>query len=129
MHYEFEINGLDNRHIVEILDFDKETVANCVNLFVLSGIEAIKSAFHQEYKPNFRTLRNLTKNLIESKRNSSEIFAFIKKFLATNANFGNKISQNYLILFPYTVLYGFFYRNIKASESGFFYTLRKVLKS
>jgi hypothetical protein len=129
MHYEFEINGLDNRHIVEILDFDKETVANCVNLFVLSGIEAIKSAFHQEYKPNFRTLRNLTKNLIESKRNSSEIFAFIKKFLATNANFGNTISQNYLILFPYTVLYGFFYRNIKASESGFFYTLRKFLKS
>jgi ADP-heptose:LPS heptosyltransferase len=129
MHYDFEINGLDNRQIVEILNFDRETVVNCINAFVLSGIEAIKPAFHEEYKPNFQTLWNLTKTLIENKRNSSEIFAFIRKFYFINAKFGNGISRNFSILFLYTMLYGFFYRNIKASESGFFYNLRKFLKS
>jgi hypothetical protein len=129
MHYDFEINNLDNSQIIEMIDFDKQKVKNCVKIFIGKGLKATKLEFHQSYKPNVFHLKNLTKILIESKKNSADIFRFIKNFVKTNKQCSNKITSKYLLLFPYTIIYGLFYRNIKASESGFFYTLRKFVKS
>jgi hypothetical protein len=129
MHYDFEINGLDNRHILELVNFDKLKVVNCVNKVLASSFEAAKDIYQQDYKPNFLHLKNITKSVIGSKYQSNEIFEFTKNYIEMNYKQGNKISQIPSLLLYFMQFYGFFYRYIQSSESGFFYTLRKFSKA
>jgi ADP-heptose:LPS heptosyltransferase len=129
MHFDFQINQLDNNHILEMVDFDKIKVISCVEEVMSNGLKATKAIYQQEYKPNFLHLKNLTKSLIGSKNQSSMISEFTRNYIVINDKQNNKISESTSFLCFYMKLYGLFYRYIQSSESGFFYVLRKVIKT
>ncbi len=129
MHYDFEVNGLETGHILEMTDFDKSRVIDCVISAIENGMEKARKTYHQIYRPGFFDLKNITSNLIYDRKSTHAIETFIRNYVEKNQAAGNKISRKYFFLFPYVYLYGFFYRHIQASERGVFFQLRKFTKS
>jgi len=129
MHYDFEVNQLDNSHIIELVEFDKKRVVECVLSVINERVAVAKEKFHQTYKPNYFNLKNITKGLIAEKKSSGEISKFIKNYVKKNQEAGNKISGKYVYLYAYTYIYGYFYRNIQATEAGIFFDIKKIIKA
>lgn len=129
VHYDFQINHLDNSQIVEMIEFNERKTVECVLSVIENGVSETKPKFHQDYQPGYFDLKNNTKGLIGGKENLGEIVKFIKNYVEKNQESGNQISAKYLYLILYTYIYGFFYRNIQATETGLFFYLRKIFKA
>ena len=52
MHYDFEVNMLDNRHIIELIEFDEQQVVDCVKYFLENDIEKSKIETYKNEKDN-----------------------------------------------------------------------------
>ncbi|HRH41389.1 MAG TPA: hypothetical protein PKY82_07055 [Pyrinomonadaceae bacterium] len=124
IHFDFELNNLDFSQVIEMTNFDESKVVDCVESILSTGIEKNKPKFHQNYKPTYHNLSELSKAIRAEERSFKEVLDFIKNYVATNRKVGNRISLKYLFL----IAYSYYHCNIRASKEGFFFQIRKFFK-
>lgn len=124
IHFDFELNNLDTSQVLEMVNFDESKVVDCVESILKIGIEKTKPKFHQNYKPTYHNLSELSKAIRAEERSFKEVLLFIRNFVKTNQKAGNRISLKYLFL----IAYSYYYCNIRDSKEGFFFQIRKLFK-
>jgi len=50
--YDLHMNGLDNRHIIEILSFSERNIIDCILLVLKGDFTGAKEKYHEEYVPS-----------------------------------------------------------------------------
>ncbi len=95
IHYDLEINKLDNSKVIEITDFEFEKIYSCIQLLLINEFKEVKKEFHQNYKPRLSHLYTVTNNLVSNKYSLLRIFKFAVEFKKTNTNRNNKIDLNF----------------------------------
>jgi hypothetical protein len=124
VHYDFELNNLDNSNLIEMLKFDPKTVVECLISILENGPEKTKLTFHEEYKPNSYNIEAIARLLFWEDKSFFEVLSFARKYVKANKKRGNRISLKYV----YFVIYAYYYCHIRASEKGLFFQIRRVLK-
>lgn len=95
IHYDFELNGLDNSHIIEMIDYDAEKVVACLRAMICQSVEKAKVDFHQTYKPNKDNFYALVKALTVHNANISTIFKFTTMYVKHNKELNNPVQLTY----------------------------------
>lgn len=95
VHFDFEINNLDNSHILEMINFDVHKTVNSIETALEYGILDAKLKFHQEYKPSIFNLNNNVMKLVWLKFSLLELINYINSFLEENRVLKNEIKLNF----------------------------------
>jgi ADP-heptose:LPS heptosyltransferase len=96
VHFDFEINNLDNSHILEMINFDVIKTVECIEAFLKVGILETKLKFHQEYKPSIFNLKNNVMKLVWQKFPILELRNYIERYLEENRFLKNEIQLNFI---------------------------------
>jgi hypothetical protein len=99
VHFDFEVNGLDNSMIIEMTEYNSNTLCKCIKALITEDFLAVKNIYHQSYKPNSEHLYMLTKDLIHRKYRIPSIIRFANRFIEYNSAHNNKLKINYFDYF------------------------------
>jgi hypothetical protein len=91
VHFDFEINKIDNSHIIELIDFDVNKTIDCIESALQNGIFQTKLKFHQVYKPSIFNLKNNIMKLVWLKFSLKELINYVESFLNENKFLNNEI--------------------------------------
>lgn len=94
VHFDFEINKIDNSHIIELIDFDVNKTIDCIESALQNGIFQTKLKFHQVYKPSIFNLKNNIMKLVWLKFSLKELINYVESFLNENKFLNNEIELN-----------------------------------
>ncbi|MFV0606873.1 MAG: glycosyltransferase family 9 protein [Niabella sp.] len=110
---DFKRHGLPTSTLVEIFNFDKDTVHDCVDTFIKDGIEASRKKFHQNLPESFLTTEHIVYNLL-CYLNIKGIREHIKimKSVYGNHNAINKAVKKAIAGFPLKLLRNFYTNRI-----------------
>ena len=115
VHFDFEINNLDNSHIIELIDFNIIKAIECTESVLQNGIYQTKLRFHQVYKPNIFNLKNNVMKLVWLRFKLKELGIYVDSFLHENNFLKNEIKLSILDkwLIILKSLFIFYYHNTK----------------
>jgi hypothetical protein len=117
MNYDFKLSNLDNKHIIELLQYDQDLVVKILIESFNSDWFAMKSIYNQEYKPTIDHFNNILFKLCLEETNYKEILNYIK----SAKNFISKMDRIYTIN-TYMAYFNMIYFRLYA-------TLKKIKKS
>ena len=120
VHYDFALNGLDNRHIIEMIKFDSDIVIKCIRSILDKGVEATKSTYHQNYKPSLNNFEYIIGLQVYYRESIFKIIKSTRLFLRRTEELGNIIKVNY-----FSYLKRLIYLKISMSENSLILCLRK----
>lgn len=123
VNFDFEINGLDNGHIIEMTDYDRESVLRCIRSVFQQGVPASRREFNQAYKPNKYSLQALAKMLVELGVPGKAIWRFMKGYIRENREFHNVIRLNRLYF-----LFRLSYWKVYHSRNKYVMKMRRTIK-
>lgn len=124
IHYDFELHNLNADHIIEMFEYNTNSIINCINSILKIGTEKTKPEFHQLYRPNYYNLKASIELFSKLRKNPVQIFLFARKYVNENKKLGNQISGAYLLL----IIRLFCFYTGRNSKEGFFFQLRKFIK-
>lgn len=96
VHFDFELNNLDNSRIIEMGEFDFNNICRCIWSLLSEDFLEVKKKFHENYKPNTEHLYIQTRALIYKNYSLLNIIVFAYKFIACNYRHKNKLELNYV---------------------------------
>ena len=82
VHHDFEINGLDTSHIIEIKDDRLEQVVNVINAIMTGEFAQVKDRYHQKNIPGYRDFKKIVEQLVKDRYSYREIMDFAKRYVA-----------------------------------------------
>lgn len=98
VNFDFEINGLDNSHIIEMTDFTENDVVCCITHVVNHGITASRSIYNQDCRPNHYNLTLNLRRLVWQKYPLNAIYSYARNFVSENRRFGNDLNIGILTI-------------------------------
>jgi hypothetical protein len=101
VHFDFEVNKLDNSNVIELIEFDFNKICECVLSLLTEDFSKIKKLFHQNYKPSSDYLYRFSEDLINKKYNILNVIRFACCFIGYNSKHKNKIKINYIDYFNF----------------------------
>ena len=101
IHFDFAVNHINNSSVIEIIDFDEDSVRKSIELILNNDFSKVKSQIHQDYKPTAEDLLILTNKLNFFEIRIKDIALFIFHYILFNYK-----KRNYLKVNP------FFYCNM-----------------
>lgn len=120
VHFDFEINEIDNSHVVEIVEYDEAKLEHILHEYFKNGITNVKAIYHQEYKPDFYYLKKCVSQLLYLKKSNADIFQMVKLYKKK----AGTISINYPALFFHILT-----SKIKDSDNAIYLGVKKLIKS
>lgn len=94
VNFDFEINGLDNKHIVELVDFTAEHVVECLDSILESGIGVTRKTYNQDYRPNRYNLRYNLRRMVWLNYSLKQLYHYARNFVLENGRYGNALPIN-----------------------------------
>jgi hypothetical protein len=113
--YDFKIHKLDSSRIVELVEFDREKVIQCINGLISQPISKVKKQYQQEYKPGIVHLELVITRLMGTGASLETLLKFYKNFFREN-----KLKKN-LIGYPKNKIYEIYWNahaNTQLSEKN-----------
>ncbi len=112
LNFDFQIHGLNNSHVIEMVDYNPEKVIACLETVFNSGTELARKKFNQEYKPS---VSNLNKVAYYMHFNNESIFSIIR--FAYNYKKRNSERDNHLSVSIFIFSFKWLYKKIRFSIS------------
>lgn len=81
VHHDFEINGLDTGHIIEIKDDRAEHVIEVINAIFTNEFAQVKNRYHQKNIPGYRDFKKIVEQLVKDGYSYAEIMDFTKRYV------------------------------------------------
>ncbi len=109
---DFKRFGIDDTFLIELLEFQKEKVIECIRL-ALTDFSASKVQYHQTFPINFRTTRSIVYNLLcyrEFKAISRHI-RINREVFGYRRTFYKEVLVGFLI-FPFRLVRNFIYKRL-----------------
>lgn len=94
VHFDFEINKLDNSKIIEIIEFDFNKIFRCINSILSEDFSEVKKKYHQDYRPNNDNLNRFSEDLVNRDYSLLKILGYAYNYIGYNNKHGNKIKVN-----------------------------------
>jgi len=89
IHFDFEINGLDNSTVIEMINYDPDIVCNCVQSLLTEDFSKVKKRYHQDYKPGKEHLYAHVKLLLNMNYSLFKILRFVSAYKKYNSRHNN----------------------------------------
>lgn len=120
VHYDFEINKIDNSQLIELVDYDERKIENVLQDYFSNGIIVAKAKHHQSYKPGYYYLKEIIRALIYQKKSRKDIYKMIRLYRSSV----DKFSINYLDFFYQIYIY-----RLKNSDNKIIQFVKRIIKS
>lgn len=126
MNYELAINGVDNSHIIEMINYDNELVAGCIDHILDKGLADARPQFNQSYNPTYPHIEYVARILFDNQKGFFEVLGIAKRYFRKNRKEGNPIPVFYPWVFCRLLVFKIrFSRNILVIETRNFF--RKLI--
>ncbi len=89
--FDFVVNGIDNDHILEMVDFDGRKIVACILTVIDSGMMSARPTFHQVYRPGLQDMENNLRRLVWLNCTIFELLEYTKRFVMENRLCGNPV--------------------------------------
>ncbi|MGB4938040.1 MAG: hypothetical protein WBO30_13570 [Ferruginibacter sp.] len=114
VHFDFEVNGIDNPPVLEMVEYDEANVLQVLTDVFGQGMQPAKLVHHQHYFPGYYYLKKHIRILISKRRSSKLIFNMIKGYKAAVGDFPINYIDHYYQVYVF---------------QGFLNPLKKLFKS
>jgi hypothetical protein len=82
--YDFKLSGIDNRHIIELLDADNIKIIQCIEHAIYNQFEITKEKFNQIYKPQLSNFNVILKDYALRNKSFSNLHRIFMIFIIEN---------------------------------------------
>lgn len=89
VNFDFHIQQLDNRHIIEFTDFTVDDVIECIKSVFQNGVESAKLEWNQDYRPSYFNLECNLSRLVWLDYPVKQLYDYADRFISENAKYGN----------------------------------------
>jgi len=94
IHFDFEVNKIETSLVIELIDFDENSVRKNIDLILHEDFSKVKSQIHQEYKPTAEDLFILTNKLNFFEIRIKDIALFVFHYIVFNYKNNNNLKVN-----------------------------------
>jgi len=65
--YDFQLNNIENSHVVELLSFTEEKIVDCAELCLRGEIDACRKKYHEKYEVSYQNFIDMNNPLVKKK--------------------------------------------------------------
>jgi len=82
VHHDFELNGLDTGHILEIKDDRADQVVEVISSIFTNEFAQVKARYHQKNVPGYRDFKKIVEQLVKDRYPYRAIMDFARRYVA-----------------------------------------------